>query len=60
MAIKIRGLEMQHNAMGAVGSSPYVPPSCSSVKPLKKGLLRTVVIIFAPLTLVHVMAAVYV
>ncbi|KAJ3492478.1 hypothetical protein NLJ89_g11226 [Agrocybe chaxingu] len=41
MAIRIRNIELRHDAMGAVGSSP------------------TVVIIFAPLTLVHVMAAIY-
>ncbi|PFH54581.1 hypothetical protein AMATHDRAFT_44424 [Amanita thiersii Skay4041] len=41
IAIRIRQIEMRHDVMGAVGSSP------------------TVVIIFAPLTLVHVMAAIY-
>ncbi|KAG6832444.1 hypothetical protein H0H92_001490 [Tricholoma furcatifolium] len=41
VAIRIRRMEIQGHALGAVGSSP------------------TVVIIFAPLTLVHVMIAIY-
>ncbi|KAF8912772.1 hypothetical protein CPB84DRAFT_1759464 [Gymnopilus junonius] len=41
ISIRIRNLELDHNALGAVGSSP------------------TVVIIFAPLTLIHVMVAIY-
>lgn len=52
---------MTHGAMGAVGSSPYAFSIQLTVR-ISSGtqIVRTVVIIFAPLTLVHVMVAVYV
>ncbi|KAH7931111.1 hypothetical protein BV22DRAFT_30202 [Leucogyrophana mollusca] len=57
IAIRIRLWEMRYGIMGIVGSSPFVLiilAMCRCLNPL-----RTLVIIFAPLTLVHVMVAIY-
>lgn len=45
--------------MGAVGASPCVYIVVYMGSPLKFGF-RTLVVIFAPLTLVHVLVAIYV
>ena len=60
MAIRIRNVEIGSNVMGAVGSSPLVTHLYKLRLTLIVNLARTVVIIFAPLTLVHVMVSIYV
>ena len=58
IAIRIRALERDQSATGAIGSSPLVPFALICATTLTP--ISSVVIIFAPLTLVHVMIAIYV
>jgi hypothetical protein len=61
IAIQIRNIEGANHAMGAVGSSPYGFRFGPLLLPRPNlSTTRTVVVIFAPLTLLHVMAAIYV
>lgn len=61
LAIRIRVIEQDNHIRGAVGSSPCVL-LFSSFSFHEYGMLsyRVLAIIFAPLTLVHVMIAIYV
>jgi len=60
ISIRIRTTELKNNALGAVGSSPYVVSTAFTCNTLHERFTRMVVIIFAPPTLVHVLMAVYV
>ena len=56
-------VERDNDVTGVLGSSPYViAPCCVCTRRLNPFVMEcsTLVVIFAPLTLVHVMVAVYV
>lgn len=62
VAIRIRHEEEKRGVMGIMGSSPYVHSSLRLCPQTDVYLLgrRTLVVIFAPVTLLHVLVSIYV